>query len=244
MVRGAATCWPHCPSPKRTQHHTKRFPLSLQFFQWKESTQGRHPAPPALWVTSWDSPLWSIPQGLWGNLWGLTTMNLIVMEERGEASNNQNLHLCRPSSYLEHPSSGPKQWVALLICKAKSMAQSDQGTWQGAGLPDFGPQRKSIPVLEHGLPWLRQGSWVIAQSTVERSSQPHLIRKAGQKTWKLHSPTTLKQSMAGRTDHPQGKPRGTVQPEDLGRGSADSRWQIKSLAQLGVSLPVLPRQGS
>lgn len=111
MVRGMATCWPHCPSPKLTQHHTKRFPLSLQFFQWKDSTQGRHPASPALWVTSWYSPLWSILQGLWGNLWGLTTMNLIVMEERGEASNNQNLNLCRPRSYLEHPSSGPKQWL-------------------------------------------------------------------------------------------------------------------------------------
>lgn len=34
-VRGTATCWWHCLSPRPVQHHAERSPLSLRFFWWK-----------------------------------------------------------------------------------------------------------------------------------------------------------------------------------------------------------------
>lgn len=64
------------------------------------------------------------------------------------------------------------------------------GDLMGEGLPDLGPQKNSITVLDPGLPWLRQKNWVIVQSTAESGSQPHLSRKAGQKNWKLTSPVS------------------------------------------------------
>ena len=107
-------------------------------------------------------------------------MNLIVIQKGEEASNNQTKF--RPRA--------PKKWsqpVVLVMYRAKSVAQSDQGIWRDEGLPDLGPQKNSIPVLDPGLPLLRHENWVIVQSTAESGSQPHLTRKAGKKKWKLTS---------------------------------------------------------
>ena len=47
-----------------------------------KKTQGGHPVPPALWVTSWEPHFDLTTQGLQRNLRGLTTGNLIVTEKR------------------------------------------------------------------------------------------------------------------------------------------------------------------
>ena len=50
-------------------------------------------------------------KGWRGNLQGLTTGNLMVMEKQGEAYSNKHMDLDRLSSYLKHPSSSPNQWL-------------------------------------------------------------------------------------------------------------------------------------
>ena len=75
-VRGLFACQLPCSSPRPGGS-----PLSLQLRQWEKRAHGGHPDLPALRVPSWEPLLWSCPQGLGGNLWGLTTGNLIGMKK-------------------------------------------------------------------------------------------------------------------------------------------------------------------
>lgn len=66
-----------------------------------------------------------------------------MMENPGGACNNYHLDDGRPSSYLQGPWCGP-QPVALLICGAKTVVQSDQGSQQSEGLHNSVPQIKNF----------------------------------------------------------------------------------------------------
>lgn len=50
-VRGMATGWPLCSSPRPVKKHVKKSPLSLRFLQGEKKAQAWHLAPPTLQVT-------------------------------------------------------------------------------------------------------------------------------------------------------------------------------------------------
>lgn len=77
-VKKLTTCWPHHPSTRTVQHHTERFLLSLCFLQWAGK---RTSLPPHCgWLCGNAYPNLT-PYRLQGNLQGLTTGNLTVMEK-------------------------------------------------------------------------------------------------------------------------------------------------------------------
>lgn len=98
------------------------------------------------------------PQGRQGCLWDVSTRDLIVTAKWGRACSNQHPDLGRPSSYLRRPGRSPLPAVALLICRAKAVASSDQGIQWDTGLPVQALKQRAFPVLEPGLPPPRQGS--------------------------------------------------------------------------------------
>lgn len=65
------------------------------------------------------------------------------MEKWKQPCNNQDVDLSGSCSYLQHPTK-QSQSAVLLICRAKTVAQSDKRTRQSAGLLDLEPQRKSL----------------------------------------------------------------------------------------------------
>lgn len=90
-----------------------------------------------------------------------TTRNPIVMEKWEELTTTSTripdpVHICSTLVVV------PVAAAASFICRAK-MAQSDQGTWQDAGLPDSGPQKKSFAGL---------GAWSAFAQTGKLSSNP------------------------------------------------------------------------
>lgn len=86
---------------------------------------------------------------------------------------------------LAAPTRSPSQWLCSFL--KPSWRQSDQGTHQGMGLPDTGPQRAFLPC---SLAFYHSGTGAESQPG---SFQHRLIKKACQNTWKLYSPTTLEQ---------------------------------------------------
>ena len=91
-----ATCWPHCPSPRPAQHHIERSSPEPRVPLLGNETQGGYLAPTVLWVTSWKPPLSSHPTGIGGNLWGLTTENLIMIKKQGTSLVAQRLRIRLP----------------------------------------------------------------------------------------------------------------------------------------------------
>lgn len=79
-IRGAATRWPRCPSPRPAHHHTKRSSLSLRFSSEKRELGGHQlslhcrslPGGSHSGLTSWRTQ---------GNLQGSTTGNVTVIEQ-------------------------------------------------------------------------------------------------------------------------------------------------------------------
>lgn len=134
------------PFPQAGQHHTKRSLLSLGSSSEKRETRVNIQLPQYMGHFLGAPILLSFSSQFQKNLWGLTTGNLIVMEKWREPCNNQHVDLSRSCSHLQHPTK-QSQPAVLLICRAKAVAQSDQGTRQSAGLLDLEPQR-TLPALE------------------------------------------------------------------------------------------------
>lgn len=111
-IRGVASHWLYCPSPRPGQDHTKQLPLSLRFFQWERSP-GPTCSLPGIEVTSWGPTLVVPHRNCRGTLWGMGTGDLIVMEKGGGAGANQHSDLGRLSSYLQCPRSSPNHCSSL-----------------------------------------------------------------------------------------------------------------------------------
>ena len=84
--------------------------------------------------------------------------------------------------------------AALLICRINLVAQSNLGTWWGAGLPDLGPQR-DLAALERGLLSLPE-SWGIPWPTAEmEKKEKHITCQTNSEEIKnLHRPFINKET--------------------------------------------------
>lgn len=97
-----------------------------------------HPAPPM----SWESYSGFATGGSQGNLWSSTTGNQIGWRKE-EGSQKPELGFWQAKFLLAAPKWQP-QSGNLLICRAKMLVQSDQGTRQGTSLPNLEPQTKGL----------------------------------------------------------------------------------------------------
>lgn len=106
-VRRATTCWLCCFSPRLVQHHTK----SWYFFQWERKPRVDVELPQYCGLLLRSLHSTHIPQGMARECLRLSHWESDGDNVQREAHNSQHLDLDRLSSYLQHPSRSPNQWL-------------------------------------------------------------------------------------------------------------------------------------
>ena len=153
-VREVAALWSLYLSSRPVKHHSNSSPESPAPPVGKENPQKTNSSLPALKSLSGSSYSDLALQALW--MWQIT-------EERLGPTGIQTLanwiHTCSTQIIITT--------IALLICRTMFGAHFDQGSQQGADMPNLDTQTMSFPVLKPGLLMPRQA--VTASPTVERT---------------------------------------------------------------------------
>ena len=149
-VRGAATCSPHCPSPRPAWHRGEISPKPLVPPVAKEAHMdiqlsqhcGFFLARPSLVLPHGDC------RGIW-RTWPL----------RISSCHNQHSDLGGPSSYVQCPSSSPSQ----PLCPSAESSHWHRLTWELSGVQVclIWVLKQRYLALEPGLSPRMQGSWVL-----------------------------------------------------------------------------------
>ena len=144
------------PHPRMAQSQAERSPLYL-FHSTGEESPGWTFSSPRIVGCILGALLCLAPWGFPRNLWSSTTGNLIVMGKGvGLATTStwisaDGVPTCRAQVVIQTSSYAHLQ-------NRVSVVQPDEGTEQGARLPDSGLKMKDLPVLEPHPPCRRQGS--------------------------------------------------------------------------------------
>lgn len=119
----SSTHWPHCPLPSSWHSPTRRgLPETTVLPEGK--SPGWHPAPPALWVSSWESGFWFHPTGVTGDC------KLSHWESDGEGGGASSTGPWQITFVPAETNYSPNLCFAHL--QSKSVVPHGQGTWQSA----------------------------------------------------------------------------------------------------------------
>lgn len=183
----AATGWPHGPSPRLAQHHTKRAPLSLWFLQWERRIQGAT-RPLAFWVAYWAAH----PQGLRAVCEAQPLGIWLCQRSKGLAKTST--WILAMSSQLQCPG------TSVLTSRTKPGIHPNRGTWQGGNLPDSDPQMSFASPRAARSTHAQARNRIAAPLGMNVSSGPIWTERAGSSSWKLCSPAVLE--LRGRPQSP------------------------------------------